>query len=145
MYLPGQRIPRLARVNPRPETEYVGQGRTVMATDTAGEIKGDPRHGLFVHQTRLLSRYRYLVEDKAPMRVAISNVEQHSWLGYYIAEPPGIEWSKDTGSGKLQPSSEETIELRVSRFVGRGVHEDLDLRNFTLRPARVRFEIEIDA
>jgi glycogen debranching enzyme len=134
----------LVRLNPRPKTMYCSQGRAVLATDLDGWIGGFPRHGLFVGETRVLSRYRYLVEDKAPQTVAVSNVEQHSWLGYYILPPPDLRWKEDTGSGEMEPASEETIELKISRTVGLGVHEDVDFTNFTQHPTRFIFEIELD-
>src|ERR1051325_7824559 len=114
----------LAKIRPRPRTIYCSQGRAVFATDLDGYITGDSRHGLFVGETRMLSRYRHLVEGKAPQMVVVSNVEQHSCLGYYIFLPPGLTWKADTGSGAMEPVSEETVELRVSRTVGLGVHED---------------------
>ena len=45
----------------------------------------------------------------------------------------------------MEESSEETIELKVSRTVGLGVHEDIDITNFTQQAAKFTFEIEIDA
>ncbi|MFZ0317623.1 MAG: glycogen debranching N-terminal domain-containing protein [Candidatus Sulfotelmatobacter sp.] len=135
----------LARLKPRPSTIYCSQGRAVLATNLDGVIVDFPRHGLFVGETRLLSRYRYLVDGKPPQTVAVSNVEQHSWLGYYISPAPGVQWKHDTGSGEMEESSEETIELKVSRTVGLGVHEDIDLTNFTQQTANFTFEIEIDS
>jgi N-terminal domain of (some) glycogen debranching enzymes len=44
----------------------------------------DPRQGLWVFQTRVLSHYRWLIDDKLPNMSACSNIEQHSWMGYYI-------------------------------------------------------------
>jgi glycogen debranching enzyme len=72
-------------------------------------------------------------------------VEQHSWLGYYISPAPGAKWQQDTGSGEMEMSSEETIELKVSRTVGLGIHEDIDFTNFTQQAVKFTFEIEIDA
>ena len=77
----------LVRLRPRPDTLYVSQSRTVLATERAGFISDGAEHGLFVHQTRLLARYRYLIDGRRPRPVALSNVEQHTWLGYYIALP----------------------------------------------------------
>jgi N-terminal domain of (some) glycogen debranching enzymes len=77
----------LAKISPRSKTIYCSQGRAVLATDLDGLIGDFPRHGLFVGETRLLSRYRYFVDGKVPQTVAVSNVEQHSWLGYYRARP----------------------------------------------------------
>jgi glycogen debranching enzyme len=135
----------LARLVPRPKTIYSSQGRAILATNLDGVIGDYPRHGLFVGETRLLSRYRYFVDGNAPQTVAVSNVEQHSWLGYYISPAPGAQWKHDTGSGEMEKSSEDTIELKVSRTVGLGVHEDIDLTNFTQKAAKFTFEIEIDA
>jgi glycogen debranching enzyme len=137
--------PCLARIRPRPRTIYCSQGRVVFATDLDGYIHGDSRHGLFVGETRMLSHYRHLIEGKAPQTVVVSNVEQHSCLGYYIFLPPSVNWKADTGSGAMEPVSEETVELRVSRTVGLGVHEDIDFTNFTQKSVQVRFEIELDA
>ncbi len=135
----------LAKINPRPRTIYCSQGRAVLATDMDGLIGDFPRHGLFVRETRVLSRYRYFVEGKLPQTVAVSNVEQHSWLGYYICPPPGLKWKEDTGSGEMEEASEETIELKVSRTVGLGVHEDIDLTNFAQVSTHIAFEIELDS
>jgi glycogen debranching enzyme len=85
------------------------------------------------------------VDGKAPQAVAVSNVQQHSWLGYYISPAPGGNRKPDSGSGEMEEASEETIELKVSRTVGLGVHEDLDFTNFTQRPVRFAFEIELDS
>jgi glycogen debranching enzyme len=135
----------LAKIRPNPRTIYCSQGRAVLATDLDGLIGGFPRHGFFFGETRLLSRYRYFVEGKTPQTVAVSNVEQHSWLGYYVSPPPNLKWKEDTGSGEMEAESEETIEMRVSRTVGLGIHEDIDFTNFTQRPTRFVFEIELDS
>ena len=82
----------LARIEPRPKTIYCSQGRVVLATDLDGLIGTFPRHGLFAYETRVLSRYRYYVDGDEPQRVVVSNVEQHSWLGYYITRQPGLKW-----------------------------------------------------
>src|SRR5438105_3639342 len=77
-------IPNLARLRVRPETLYVSQGRTVLATGRDGFILPNSAHGLFIYETRLLSRYQYRLNNKAPKPVALSNVSQESWLGYYL-------------------------------------------------------------
>src|SRR5581483_8645873 len=95
----------LVKISPRPGTIYCSQGRAVLATDLDGLIGDFPRHGLFVGETRLLSRYRYLVNGKRSQTVAVSNVEQHSWLGYYVSPAPGAYWKQDTGSGEMEEAS----------------------------------------
>ena len=130
---------RLVKIRPRSDALYVSQGRTVLATERDGFITNRPEHGLFVHQTRVLSKYRYLIDGHAVLPVVLSNFEQHNWLGYYITLPPGIALPEpDQGSGQMQELSQQTLELRLSRYVGGGVHEDVDLTNFSQQPTRFR-------
>jgi glycogen debranching enzyme len=134
------------RLHPRFDTTYVSQNRTVMATDRTGLIPGRTDHGLYVHQTRLLSRYRYLINGHPPEPVVASNVSQHTWQGYYICFPPQLARPGiDLGSGHVRDFAQETLELRVSRTVGDGMHEDLHLVNWTQHRTRFRLEIEFEA
>jgi glycogen debranching enzyme len=135
----------LIRLRPRAETIYVSAGRTVLASERNGQIDDGIERGLFVHETRLLSKYSYSINGQALQPVALSNVEQHSWLGYYIIGAPGVHSEEDHGSGGLVNATQETLELRVSRYVGGGVHEDLDLTNFTKQPIAFEFSLELDA
>lgn len=135
----------LVRLRPRVNTLYLSQNRTVLATDRDGFIRDGADHGLFVHETRLLSHYRYLINDDPPRPVALSNVEQHTWLGYYIMLPPGVEEERDSGSGQMETVSQQTLELRLSRYVGDGLHEDIDLTNFTQQPTAFTLTLEVDA
>jgi glycogen debranching enzyme len=136
----------LTRLRPRYHTQYVAQGRTVLATGLDGFIDEGSEHGLFVHETRLLSRYRYLINGERPTPVALSNVEQHSWLGYYIQLPPGIDGGDaDTGSGQVQAASQQTLELRLARYAGDGLHEDVDLTNYSQQPTSFWLELDVDA
>jgi glycogen debranching enzyme len=135
----------LVRLRPRFDTLYVSQGRTVLATGLDGFIDEGSCHGLFVHETRLLSRYRHLINGARPHPVALSNVDQHSWLGYYICFPPGHpDEPPDTGSGQIIAASQQTLELRLSRFVGEGLHEDVDVANFAQHPTQFRLSVELD-
>src|SRR5256885_13221252 len=129
----------LVRLRPRAEMSYCAQGRTVFAAGLNGMINGG-REGLFAYQTRLLSRYRHLINGEVPETIAVSNVEQHSWLGYYGVLSPGVEDRVEEKS-----MAQHTLELRVSRYVGGGVHEDLDFTNFTQFATSFSFEIEVDA
>ena len=136
----------LVQLRPRDDIIYVSQNRTVLATELNGFITEGPERGLFFQQTRLLSRYRYLIDDKPPLPVALSNVEQHSWLGYYIALSPNAgeqgDWETLGPGGKL---AQRPIELHVSRFIGDGMHEDLALTNFTQEKVTFMLTVEVDA
>lgn len=124
----------------------VSEGRTVWATDRDGFFDGGPNRGLFVHQTRVLSRWRYRIDGRPPRPVALSNVSQSEWFGYYVTLPPGSEpGPRDEGSGHMVPESERTLELALSRVAGGGLREEVRITNFSPEPTSFTLEIELDA
>lgn len=131
----------LIRLRPRAGTTYVSSDRTVLATRDDGVLVPELDRGLFVDETRLLSRWRWLIDGIPPQAVSSSNIAQHSWLGYFIAPAPGghAEQGRDPISGTAQ----EAVELRLSRYVGGGMHEDVDLTNFARWPVRLTLQLEI--
>jgi glycogen debranching enzyme len=116
----------------------ISRGRSVLVSSPNGLIGDDPRHGLFVFQTRLLGRYRWLMNRRKPEFSCGSNIDQHSWMGYYIQAPK--DW-KETPAQEDNPL-QQTIELRLKRFVGEGMHEDVQLTNHTQVATDVRLELE---
>lgn len=133
----------MIRLRPRPDSIYVSNGRTALATASDGFLYGRPDQGLFVHETRLLSRYRYTIEGRELYPVSLSNVMQRSWLGYYIAQAPAR--AEALADGPVSAAAQQTLELRLSRFAGEGFHEDVDLTNFTQAPADLRLMLELES
>ncbi|HEX5413271.1 MAG TPA: glycogen debranching N-terminal domain-containing protein [Terriglobia bacterium] len=130
-------MPTRIRLRPRRDTLHVSRGRTVFACGSDGSIRPDrAREGLFVYQTRTLSRYRWCIDGEQPQLSEQSAVEQHSWLGYYFQAPPECK-----SANPLQ----ETIELRISRVVGEGMHEDVDVTNHTQKSTSFTLTLEADA
>jgi len=134
--------PGLVHLRVRDDARFVGHGDTVLAMQRDGWIGGGADQGLFVHETRLLSLYRCTIGRRAPLPVVVSNVRQDSWLGYYIVPVPGSEQDEQTFA---QKAAQDALELRVSRIVGEGMHEDLDIANYSQQPAKFRLAFEIDA
>jgi glycogen debranching enzyme len=124
----------LVRLRPRPDQHYIHRSRSVLVTNKDGFVEEGTKDGLRIYQTRTLSKYRYLIDGEPPKACALSQVKPHSWMGYYIASP------KHEGR-----ATKKTIELRVSRFAGHGLHEELDFANYTQERVQFRFEIELDA
>src|SRR5437016_4169513 len=91
-----------------------------------------PDQGLFVYETRLLSRYRYLIDGAKPFAVSASNVAQRSWLGYFIA--PAAKETVNGAPATIPEVAQQAVELRLSRYAGDGLHEDVNLTNFTQSP-----------
>lgn len=129
----------LIKIRPRAETVQLSRGRTVLVSTLEGEVREDHSlHGLYVYDTRLLSRYSWLMNGKKPEFSVGSNVEQSSWLGYYVQAP---ENCKETPTGECDPL-QETVELRLTRSVGEGMHEDVLLTNHTQVSAAVKLELQ---
>ncbi len=124
----------MVRIRPRAEEHYVSQSRSVLVTGTNGFCNGG-KEGLRIYQTRSLSRYRYLVDGQEPRPVTLSAVRESDWLGYYIVAPPG----KDAKPTK------QTVELRLSRFLGHGFHEEIDFTNYTGESVSFVLHLEADA
>ncbi len=117
----------------------------MLAMGRDGFLDGSGERGLIVHETRMLSRYRLSIAGCAPQPVALSNVEQHRWLGYYVLRPPQApSRPRDTGSGSQPLLSQSTLEVRIARVVGEGVHEDIELTNYSERRSRFPLAIEAD-
>jgi glycogen debranching enzyme len=133
---------RLVHLHPRQENFALSQGRTVLSSGLNGFVRPATTDGLFVHQTRMLSCYRWKFDGKEPMAVALSNVEQRSWLGYYVQSPRLHSSFQDRGSGEMAEVSERSVELRLSRSVAYGIHEDVDLTNYTQE--RVEFDLQLE-
>lgn len=62
----------LIRLRPRPDRVYLSNGRTVLATEADGFIGGKANRGLYVYETRLISRYRYGIAG-APLYPVLSS------------------------------------------------------------------------
>jgi hypothetical protein len=131
----------LIKIRPCPANVQISQGRTVFVCDQDGNARRDhASEGLYVYQTRVLSRYAWSMNGKPSEFSCGSNVEQFSWIGYYIQAPANC---KETPSGECDPL-QQTIELRLNRSVGEGLHEDVRLTNHTQIATSVRLELEFE-
>jgi len=134
----------LIQLRARAETVYVSHGNTVLATGRDGFLDDGIEQGLFVDQTRLLSCYRCLVDGAPPLPVTSSNVGQASWLGYYLVTASGRDHDHASLTAPAE-AAQHSLELRISRVVGEGLHEDIDLANFTQQAVRCRVAFQIKA
>ncbi len=138
--------PALIRVRPRPFTTHISRGRSVIATHLDGRFDDGPDHGFFVHQTRLLSRWRYWIDGQEPSANAFSAIRQNHWAGYFVIAAPGVtQPPRDEGSGQVPAASQSTLELLVTRLIDDGLHEDVDLTNYTTERSSFVFAIDLAA
>jgi glycogen debranching enzyme len=129
------------QLKPRGDQVFIHRNRTVLGAAHDGFIRPEQKAGLFVHETRVLSCHRYLVAGAPVESVASARVSSDRWLGYY-AIPPHVANGKPKAAGK---PPQHLVELKVTRVVGDGLHEDLDLVNYTQRRVKFVLTLELDA
>jgi glycogen debranching enzyme len=133
----------LIRVRVRDDTPIVSHGESVLVTRRDGWIEGGIDEGLFVQRTRLLSRYRCFLGRHRPTPVTLTNVRQDHWIGCYLVAAPGSDGGATDGTP--QHMAQQGVELRVTRTVGEGMHEDLDVTNWSREPVALRLSLEFEA
>jgi glycogen debranching enzyme len=131
----------LITIRPRAGTTQMSRGRTSLVTSIDGSVdRTRAVEGLYIYDTRVLAHYAWRMNSKVPDLSTSSNIEQFSWLGYFIQSPRDCEKSPIKECDPL----EETIELRISRDVGEGMHEDVHLTNHTQIASSVVLELEFE-
>ncbi len=130
----------LIHLQPRGDHHSISQGRTVLTTALDGSIQCEGDQGLWVYETRVLSRYQWKVNGSAPTFSALSAIEQHRDLAYYIFAPPECERK----GNKCNPA-QQAVELRIERTVGEGLLERLTLTNHTQIKTRFTLKLKVAA
>lgn len=145
--MPATTAPRtdLVRLETRPHQLIASSSRTVIVFDRDGMFT-DPENGLFIHETRMLSRFAWRV-NRGLYTTEASAVRQHSLLVYAIARPYKLlrAYSGQPSRPVARGATEETIELRLATALSDGFHQDADIRNFTIQEQWVDVEVELDA
>lgn len=125
----------LIRISPPRTSGLISRGRSALVFGSTGFIEHGGESGLWVRETRLLSLQRWTVNGSAPALVTASNVEPHEWLGYFITAPPEL---REKGADPPQ----QTLEVRLRRFVGEGLYERIAVVNHT--QSKTRFVLALD-
>ena len=105
----------LVTLRPAGDQLHLHANRLVLAMGLDGFVRGGAQ-GLFAHEARVLSEFRYLVNEEELLPVGVSPISSRALLGYYLAFPPGRQRGRpDQGSGLLIPDTQQTVELIVRR------------------------------
>lgn len=128
-----------------PDLRFAWHSRSLLATDRAGAVVGEGLQGLYEHDARLLSRWRLTVHQRVPRLVANSAVETYASEACHVAplDPEG-EAGVDALGLPLDERDREIV-VHVRRFVGRGLHEHVEVMSFGMAEARIELAWEVDA
>ncbi len=133
----------LIRIETRPQEIISSQSRTVLIANRDGWLSDLRLHGLFIHETRVLSRYLWRINGDL-YTVEASPVHQFSRLSYHIGRPRRVRraYSGDKQPGKFaKDATEETIELKLSTLISDGMFQTAVIRNYTTQAQPLDLEI----
>ena len=123
------------RVLPRgSDTSCAHSGSAFVVSDRRGDIDAapGPLHGLFVYDTRFLSRWRLVVEGHKLDTFSTGDVEDLAAQSFLL---------RPTGTSRENPG----FSIVRRRYVGDGFREDLQVLNHSSRPVRIRLHIDAAA
>jgi glycogen debranching enzyme len=108
------------------------EGSSFCISDPGGDIVPGRPQGLFVRDTRVLSRWELTVDGKEPQPLAAEPGEPYA-ASFLSRVPPR--------AGK----ADSTLLLVRRRYVGDGMREDITVRNTAARTVRCTIELGVDA
>jgi len=108
------------------------EGSTFCISEPGGDIRPGHTQGLFVRDTRVLSRWELLVDGRAPEPLTVQQAEPYAaaFLGQ-MPPTPGL--------------ADSTLLVVRRRYVGDGMREDVTLQNIALLPATCVVMLAADA
>ncbi|OKH42986.1 amylo-alpha-1,6-glucosidase [Calothrix sp. HK-06] len=122
------------RVTVGPPHLTINHGSTFMVTDLNGQINQDKFLGIFTDDTRFLSYYA-LYADALPWIRLRSTTPRYYAAQIYLTNP---ELTTEDG---IIPKG--TLSLTVGRTVEGGIHEDIDITNYSTKKVSFSFEIAL--
>jgi glycogen debranching enzyme len=110
------------------------EGNAFVVSDRRGDIEGSPvdTQGLFVDDTRFLSRWVLTVHGVRPTILSTDDVEYFE-AQFFLAPTSGTIYV------------DADVSLRRRRTIGRGFHEEVLVANHTTKPVEIDLEFEAAA
>lgn len=125
-----------SQISVGPPVLTLNRGSAVMVTDLGGEIDSVSELGVFVKDTRFVSRYTIQANGYSWRRLTSGTANYYS-SRVYLTNPRFTTVSGDV--------PDHTLALTISRSVGDGIHEDLDVTNHGLTPVLFRLELVLES
>ena len=108
------------------------EGASFVVSSRSGDIVPGTPQGLFVLDTRILSRFELLVDGEPPETLGAVNADPFSaTFVQRVLPPPG--------------RADGSVVLLRRRWVGAGMREDIVVRNYGATPASLTLQLRVDA
>jgi glycogen debranching enzyme len=108
------------------------QGSAFCISGRSGDLVGGAAHGLFFRDSRFLSRFELRINGQSPEPLAATTSDPFS--GVFVSRTRPRSGQADS-----------TLLVLRHRYIGRGMREDLVIRNFADEPAYCAVEFVMDA
>ncbi|HLT84573.1 MAG TPA: glycogen debranching N-terminal domain-containing protein [Phototrophicaceae bacterium] len=115
-----------------PTTVTLVEGSSFCVSGASGDIEPGRSEGLFVQDTRVLSRWQLFVDDAPVEPLAV--LPEEPYEAVFVGRAP-------VRPGNVEP----TLVLERRRYVGQGMREDLLLRNYGSETAGVTLRLLVGA
>ena len=100
------------------------EGSTFCICDELGDV-GEKTHGLFVDDTRFLSRLKLTLDGRRPLLLSSGAVEYYS-AAFFLRNPLTKNLPLDS------------VSIKRERFVGDGMQDHVELTNVTTQELAIR-------
>ena len=117
-----------------PPQLVIHQGHGILITDNDGQIPWPTNKGLYFYDTRLISAWQIYANGEE------WELLNSGSINYYAARIFLTNRAIETEQGQIPP---RTLGLTLSRSIGGGVHEDIDIVNRGAHSMRFNLEIAI--
>jgi hypothetical protein len=132
--LNGERVAMPFKVQIGPPQISIHQGQTVLISEPDGQINWPSERGLYFLDTRVVSSWAVYANGE-PWELLNGGA-----ITYYAARIFLTNRSFATENGAIPP---RTLGFTISRWIGGGMHEDLDITNNGMKPVKFQLEIAI--
>jgi glycogen debranching enzyme len=120
------------KVHVGPPQIAIHQGQTVLVTEPDGQITWPSEKGLYFLDTRVISNWAIYANGE-PWELLNGGPINYDAARIFLTNR-----AIPTEAGTILP---RTLGLTISRSIGGGLHEDLDITNNSMKP--VRFQLEV--
>jgi glycogen debranching enzyme len=120
------------KVHVGPPQITIHQGQTVLVTEPDGQITWPSEKGLYFLDTRVISNWAIYANGE-PWELLNGGPVYYDAARIFLTNR-----AIPTEDGTILP---RTLGLTISRSIGGGLHEDLDITNNSMKP--VRFQLEV--
>lgn len=110
----------------------INQGSSFQISDEKGDIESGSEYGLYYQDLRFLNSFCLSLNNERTKLLASRKVDHYSAI-YYLTNPA------------LKDIPKDTLSIVRSKFVGDGMHEDIEIINHYHKNVRLKVKLKADA